>query len=87
MSDILNMDEPVLADAKKPPVAPPVEQAAPPADPLPVIVLQQARVPDEHDVVLDNVIVGRHSDKEMRDAMAATNAPLLEQVKNALAPI
>lgn len=66
---------------------PPVEQAAPPADALPVVNLQAARAPDEFDVILDNVIVGRHSDKETRDAIAATNKPLLEHVKSALAPI
>lgn len=62
-------------------------KALPPADALPVVNLQAARAPDEFDVILDNVIVGRHSDKETRDAIAATNKPLLEHVKSALAPI
>lgn len=70
-----------------PPVAPPVEQAIPTPEPLPVVILQAARVPDQNDVVLDNVIVGRHSDADMRDAIAASNTPLLERVKEALAPM
>lgn len=80
MSDILDMTD-------NPGAAPPVEQTTPTPSVLPVVVLQQARVPDGDDVVLDNVIVGRHSEEAMRDAIAATNKPLLEQVKNALAPI
>lgn len=77
----------VLQEAAVESKEPSVEQAIPTPDPLPVIILQAARVPDQNDVVLDNVIVGRHSDADMRDAIAASNAPLLERVKEALAPM
>lgn len=68
-----------------PPTAP--QEAAPPAPPMPVVQLFAPRSPDDFDVVIDNVIVGRHSDPEVRTAIVATNTPLLEQVKAALAPI
>lgn len=70
----------------KPP-EPPVQEVVSAPGLMPVVTLHAARAPDANDVVLDNVIVGRHSEKEVRDAIAATNTPLMEQVKAAIAPI